>query len=75
MKGGRSGLPVWPVSLVTRRLGKVITCLGGGGGGKMDLGGKCSALAPVVQEWEHYEIRRRDIGIELIACYVRVKKP
>ena len=29
------------MSFVTRRLGKVITCLSGvGGGGKMDLGGK-----------------------------------
>ena len=27
-RGGRSGAPVWPVSFVTRRLGKVITCLG-----------------------------------------------
>ena len=45
MRGARQGLPVWPVSLVTRRLGKVITWLCGGGGARMDLGGERSALA------------------------------
>ena len=49
VRGGRSGLPVWPVSFVTRRLGKVITCLSGGWGGKMGLGGRGSVLAPALQ--------------------------
>ena len=62
-----SGLPVWPVSFVTRRLGKVITCLGGGGGGKMDLGGRCLGLAPVLQEGDYYEASYCKIGFEIMA--------
>ena len=49
MRGARQGLPVWPVSLVTRRLGKVITCLGGRGEGRMGLGRMGLILAPGLQ--------------------------
>ena len=67
-RGGRRGVPVWPVSFVTRRLGKVITCLGGEGGGKMmELGGKYSALAPVVQQRVHYELRFAEVWFEILA--------
>ncbi len=58
---------MWPVSFVTRRLGNVITCLGGGGEGKMDLGGKWSALAPGLQQRDHYEIRCCKVGFEILA--------
>ena len=54
MREVRGGLPVWPVSFVTRRLGKVITCLGGRGERVTDLGGQRSALALVLQERVHY---------------------
>ena len=67
MRGVRSGAPVWPVSFVTRRLGKVITCLDGRGEGKMDLGGRRSVLALMLQEREHYEIRYCTVGFEILA--------
>ena len=68
---------MWPVSFVTRRLGKVITCLGGEGGGKMGLGGKgLSSRSGIAAKGAlRIKVGVRDIGIELIACYVRGNKP